>query len=61
VTTTTAGLMPCSGEHYQHKEVCTRRESCVRYRGVVDPKKANLIVGINIKNVDECIFFVEVV
>ena len=51
--------MPCTGEHHQHKEACTRRESCVRYRGVVDTTKAALIVGINVKNVDECIFFVE--
>jgi len=50
--------MPCSGEHFQHKEACTRRESCVRYRGVVDATKAALIVGINVKNTDECRFYV---
>ena len=50
--------MPCTGEHHQHKEACTRRESCVRYRGVVDTTKAALIVGINVKDVSECRFYV---
>ena len=58
MTITTAVLMPCTGEHPQHKEACTRRGSCVRYQGVVDAKKAALIVGINVKDVSECRFYV---
>ena len=58
MNTQTAGLMPCTGEHFQHKTACTRRESCVRYQGVVDAKKAALIVGINVKDVGECRFYV---
>ena len=50
--------MPCTGEHHQHKEACTRRESCVRYCGAVNPKKAALIVGINVKDISECRFYV---
>ena len=51
-------LIPCTGVHFQHKEACPRRETCVRYSGVVDATKAALIVGINVKDTSECRFYV---
>lgn len=53
--------MPCTGEHLKDPTItCKRKKICVRWAEEVAGNKAQLIVGINIKNVDECIFFVEV-
>jgi hypothetical protein len=55
-------LIPCTGIHFKDPAItCKRKKSCVRWDEDVAGNKAQLIVGINIKSVDECIFFVEVV
>lgn len=53
-------LVPCTGIHHTDKNiVCKRKERCVRCSGEeIAANKAQLIIGVNIKVLDECKFFV---
>lgn len=56
--TNNPSLVPCTGVHYADKGVvCPKREGCQRWSEEVGVNKAMLIVGINIKVLKICEFY----